>query len=259
MWKENFENLVPGIFGELMDLPLAEYQDVSKELPRSYNRIPDFLKKGTLTDGTEFILHVEFQAEARKDMVLRMLEYFSIITRKFQKPVLQFVIFMGENNDSMSKKLSDIIPTTPLNYKFQLISINSYPHLRFLNSPFPEALILSILADPGTETPASILNRTISKLKNVVKESDKLQKYYYQLEVLSNMRNLRIEKEKQKEAMPVLFNVRELGSYQYGESEKKKAVIVRMLHEGILSFEKIAWYTGATVFEVETLHSELYK
>ncbi|MCS7213036.1 MAG: hypothetical protein NZ927_02270 [Candidatus Calescibacterium sp.] len=67
--------------------------------------IADFLAIVKLKDGTELILHVDFQTKNDPDMPKRMLRYLYVIISRYNLPVKQVVIYLGKEELRMSNRI----------------------------------------------------------------------------------------------------------------------------------------------------------
>ena len=95
--KENILSLIPALLKRVLGFEDYQLEDLPViKLQTTIEREPDFLK---LLYDKRFpkgrILQIEFETGNETYMEMRMLEYCSIIYRKFKKPVEQHLIFMG--------------------------------------------------------------------------------------------------------------------------------------------------------------------
>ncbi|MFP4092796.1 MAG: hypothetical protein ACLFT3_20990 [Cyclobacteriaceae bacterium] len=92
---------------KLLGFEIRNPVDLPEKLQTTIEREPDFLKKISLEDDSEAILHLEFQTNDEAGMVYRMAEYKAILRRKFELPVRQFVIYLGTAEPRMRTRLSE--------------------------------------------------------------------------------------------------------------------------------------------------------
>ena len=85
--KENIEAILLALSEKLLGFSIKGPVDLPEKLQATVEREPDFLKKVTLEDNTETILHLEFQTNDELKMVYRMAEYKALLQRKFEIPV----------------------------------------------------------------------------------------------------------------------------------------------------------------------------
>lgn len=79
--KENLDNSITPLLRLLSNMAVTNMVEIPDELHVTIERKPDFLKHITLSNGTEAILHVEFQSQNEEGMAYRMLEYYSLLLR----------------------------------------------------------------------------------------------------------------------------------------------------------------------------------
>ena len=96
--KENLEITLPAIIREVLRLDIAYSEEL---LQHTKERKPDALKKVTDTAGLTYLLQVEFQVDDEQEMVYRMAEYSVMLTRRYQLPVKQYVIFLKDSVPAM--------------------------------------------------------------------------------------------------------------------------------------------------------------
>ncbi len=97
IFRENMEAVLPGLVKNLLNIHTVSSEEIPDSLQFTKEREPDLLKKVTDTDGNIFILHLEIQTgNEATNMPFRMAEYLIMLTRKYHLPVLQYVIYIGE-------------------------------------------------------------------------------------------------------------------------------------------------------------------
>jgi hypothetical protein len=83
--KENIEPVLLPFAQKLLGISGAKYTSIKDDLHTTIERKPDFLKKvKELGQAKNYILQIEFQSIDEKDMVYRMLEYKTLLLRKFK-------------------------------------------------------------------------------------------------------------------------------------------------------------------------------
>src|SRR5450631_1618939 len=82
--KENLEVTLPVIIRDVLGLDIAVSEELPDDLQHTKERKPDALKKVTDTNGSTYVLHVEFQTTDENEMVYRMAEYCIMLMRKYQ-------------------------------------------------------------------------------------------------------------------------------------------------------------------------------
>lgn len=115
-----------------------------------------------------------------------MLEYYGMLERKYKTPVRQFVIFLGSDNPKMPTELD----RERLKFSYPLVSLSTLDYHIFLNSDKPEEIILGILANFAGDNPENALKQILVRVKETTKGDFSLNRYFNQLRVLAQLRNL---------------------------------------------------------------------
>ncbi len=101
------------------------------------------------------------------------------------------------------------------------------------------------------------------KLQEISGEEITLRKYIRQLAILARLRNLTEETQKQVTDMGILYDVTKDYLYQQGREQGQRSmqhqIIVTMLEDETLSFEKIAAFAHVPVEYVQQIAEELKK
>ena len=255
--KENIEALFLALSEKLLGIKVSNPVDLPEKLQTTVEREPDFLKKVYSSDGSSFILHLEFQTNNEPKMVYRMAEYKALLQRKFELPVRQFVIYLGARKPRMRTKLTEEERIEG----FTLKNIHSLPIDQTLASDIPEEIILSILADYPKTDAERVITSIITRLRSVSTDEASLKKSVQQLLVLSRLRKLDKETKKQVSTMPITYDIEQDSLYKEGVERgiERKAiqVIQEMLKDPSLTVDKIAQFTGTSVELVEQVRTEL--
>jgi predicted transposase YdaD len=196
-------------------------------------------------------------------MVYRMQEYYGLLRRKYQLPVRQFVIYLGQKPSKMRSQL----PPEEVFTGFTLQSLRDYDYQTLLASDVPEEIILAVLSNFKGRKPAEVLKGILRKLKEVSGEEITLRKYVRQLAVLARLRNLTQETQKQVTNMGLLYDITKDYLYQQGmekgiekgQQETKRQMIESMLKIETISLENIATVAGVPVEYVQQIAEELKK
>jgi hypothetical protein len=75
-------------------------------------------------------------------------------------------------------------------FHYELISIQEFSYITFLDSDKPEELILAILADFENRGMEEIVEMIFSKAKLLINETNQMGKFANQIEMLSKLHNL---------------------------------------------------------------------
>ena len=247
--KENIEAVILPLADKLFGISPKKMEEIPDELQRTIERKPDFLKRVTDKNGAVYILQIEFQSTNETKMVLRMLEYKSMLMHKYGLPVKQFVIYLGNAKLSMKSNLQQFMPTeTAINFSYNLLNIKDFQAQKLLESDIPEEIILAILGNYPKKDAVNIIKQIIDRLQQVVKNSSDLQLYIRQLSILSKLRNLQDETIKNIEAMPIHFDIEtdviykrgKLKGIEIGKEKNLEKNISKIIVKTDWSDEKIA-------------------
>ena len=143
--KENCQEMKSFIFEKFCGLEWNKTEplpDTKQQITRE--REPDFLHIIYSDDYPKgAVVHIEFETSDSQKMCRRMLEYTGVFHLKTNKPVLQYVIYLGKGKAKMKRNIKWL----RLDYSFAVINIEDYSYLEFLDSDFPEGIIFSLMAN----------------------------------------------------------------------------------------------------------------
>jgi hypothetical protein len=257
IFKENIEAVISSIMQNVLEITAVSMEELPDDIQHTKERKPDTLKKITDDKGNTFILQIEFQVKDEDEMVYRMGEYYFMLERKYKLPVKQFVIFLGADNPKMQTELD----RERLKFSYPLVSLSALDYHIFLNSDKPEEIILGILANFKGENPENALKQILVRVKETTKGDFSLNRYFNQLRVLAQLRNLEINlknamdsiAEYIKEERDVLF----LRGLDKGQQTEQMKVVTNLIQKLNLPFEQIADIAGTTVDFVKSVHRQL--
>lgn len=199
IFKENIEAVIPGLMLNILGINAVKSEELSDSVQHTKERKPDVLRKITDQEDNIFVIHIEFQVVDEPIMVYRMAEYHIMLLRKYDLPILQYVIFLGTSKARMPVS----IETKLLKYRFPIISFAELDYRIFLDSARPEEVILGILADFHDEDAVS---KIIQRVVETSYSEFAMKKYFLQLRILAQLRNLHIEIEKNMESITTFFD-----------------------------------------------------
>ena len=258
--KENIEAIILPLADKLLGISPVNMVEIPDELQRTIERKPDFLKKVTDKNGAVYILQIEFQSSNETEMVLRMLEYKSMLMHKYGLPVKQFVIYLGNPKLSMKNDLQQFMPAeNEIRFSYNLLNIKDFESEKLLESDIPEEIILAILGNYPKKDAVKIIQQIIKRLQQVAKNKIELQRCIRQLSILSKLRNLQDETIKNIEAMPIHFDIETDVLYKRGKEEGieigEKRAAEKAQKEKIESISKLIIKKGWSDKEIaETLN-----
>ena len=247
IFKENIEAVISSIMQNVLDIEAISVEELPDDVLHTKERKPDVLKKVTDTKGNTFVLQIEFQVKDEPEMVYRMGEYYLMLERKYMIPVEQFVIFLGADRPKMPTQLD----SKHLKFNFSLVSLSELDYHIFLNSDKPEEIVLGILANFKGENSENVLEQILIRIKETAKGEFSLNRYFNQLRVLAQLRNLELDlknamdsiAEYIKEERDVLY----LRGQEKARQEEKTIFVAFLIQEGNRTLDQIANITGATL------------
>ena len=257
IFKENIEAVISSIMQNVLDITAVSMEELPDDIQHTKERKPDTLKKITDDKGNTFVLQIEFQVKNEDEMVYRMLDYYGMLERKYKLPVKQFVIFLGTGTPTMPTNLDREM----LKFRFPIVALSDLDYHIFLNSDKPEEIILGILANFKGENPENALKQILVRVKETTKGELSLNRYFNQLRVLAQLRNLELNlknamdsiAEYIKEERDVLF----LRGLDKGQEKEQEKFVRNLLTESDFTIEKIAKIAGVTVDFVKSIHRQL--
>ncbi len=186
IFKENAPSIFMPIIERRYGIDVTSYEILDTELPRTIGRRVDFFCKITRKDGTEELLHIEFQTGDDYEMVERVGEHHAIMLRRHRLPIRHIVIFLGKGKSRMRTQLRE----EEIYRGFDLLNISELDSNKLLSSQVPEEIILAILGNYDEEEVEIILRFMVRKLTNLPITDAQRNKYIQQLLLLSKLRNL---------------------------------------------------------------------
>ncbi|HAK80854.1 MAG TPA: hypothetical protein DCM71_29090 [Runella sp.] len=253
IFKENIEAVISSIMLNILDITAVSMEELPDDIQHTKERKPDVLKKVTDTKGDTFVLQIEFQVRDEPKMVYRMVEYFIMLERKYELPVKQFVIFLGSDNPKMPTELD----RERLKFSYPLVSLSTLDYHIFLNSDKPEEIILGILANFKGENPESALKQILVRIKETTKGDFSLNRYFNQLRVLAQLRNLELNLKNAMDSIAEYIKEERDVLYLRGQERTEERIVKNLLSKMSLTFEQIADVAGVTVDFVKSVHRQL--
>lgn len=263
IFKENMEQALPGLIEHLLGLHIVQSKEIPDDLQHTKERKPDVLKKVTDVQHHTFILHIEWQVKNEKDMVYRMAEYRVMLLRKYQLPVKQYVLFIGSGRLTMPYSIDE----EDFVYRYRLIALSQVDYKLFLQSDKPEEKLLAILANFGNDDEEKVLRAIVQQIQNAVDSDLASGKYFNQLRVLAQLRNLPFKVNDMLDSIDTFFKAERDPFYKMGEEkgkeegEAKKSyeVVVNALEKFGYNDEQAASIAGVSIEFVKEVRQSLKK
>ena len=253
IFKENIEAVISSIMENLLEITAISMEELPDDIQHTKERKPDLLKKVTDTKGDTFVLQIEFQVKNEPEMVYRMLDYYGMLERKYKLAVKQFVIFLGSEKPTMPTELD----RERLKFSYPLVSLSTLDYHIFLNSDKPEEIILGILANFKGENPENALKQILVRIKETTKGEFSLKRYFNQLRVLAQLRNLELNLKNAMDSIAEYIKEERDVLYLRGQENEKAKFVTYLLREGNKTFEQIADIAETTVDFVKAVYQKL--
>lgn len=215
--KETIQSLVLELLRHTTDLRLTEYQLVYPELPKTLEKEADFVLRTRQADGTEELVHLEFQAFNDPAMLARMLLYFGLLHFTYRLPVRQIVFYFGQAPVRMPTRHRQ----RNVDFTYELIDLEAISYRAFLDSENPEMVILTILSDFEEKTADWMVEQILRKLASLAINPSDRQRHLRQLEILAVLRKLQDTVLKQEETMGIIASLRIEDDLRYQQGHKK--------------------------------------
>ena len=250
------EAALPAIVEHVIGLNIIHSDELPDDIQHTKERRPDLLKKVTDNTGRTYVLHIEYQAKNDMDMVYRMAEYSIMLQWKYRLPVKQYVIFIGMGKLRMPQHIS----TENFQFRYQLLALSAIDYKIFLKSDKPEEKLLAILANFETDGAVLAIKRILREVKSFSGGDLAEGRYFNQLRVLVQLRNLEQQFEEAMETITKFFKEEKDPLFRKGEAigevmgreREKRETALKMKRSG-LAVELIADITGLSIAEIEKL------
>jgi predicted transposase YdaD len=254
IFRENIEAVIPGLIQNLLGITVISSEELPDDIQHTKERKPDVLKKVTDTHGNTFVLHLEFQLVDEPEMVYRMADYYIMLARKYKLLIRQYVLFLG----SVIPKMATRYESELIRYEFTLIAFTDLDYHTFLKSGNPEEIILGVLADFMGESPENVLYQIIRRVEETTVGDLALKRYFSQLRVLAQLRNLgQILRDLAMDSIAKFVSIEKDAAYLVGFDKGEEKVVASLLKKLNYSLEQIADIAGVPVEFVKGVQQKL--
>ncbi len=253
--KENLTALLPRLL-HLFNIDIQSSADIKENMQRTKERKPDLLQRIIDTLGNIFILHVEFQvAEEKKKMVYRMIEYCIMLMGRYEMEVVQYVIYLGEDEPNPVTE----IKRKNLWFKYNFVWIKNIDFEFFLNSDNPDDIIFAILGNFKDQSDEVVAEKIIERLNEKKTSELGFEKSIEQLRMLSNLRKLQPKIDTIMEKISKYFVEENDYFYNKGRNLEKKIFVTNLIENVNFNFSNsdIASLASVSVEFVEQIRKEL--
>jgi len=256
IFRENIEAALPGIVERVLGLHIVSSEELPDDIQHTKERRPDVLKKVTDDAGRTYVLHIEFQVANEMDMAYRMADYSVMLQWKYRLDVKQYVIFLGRGKSRMPQA----IDTENFKFRYNLLALSAINYKTFLKSDKPEEKILAILANFEEDGPVLAIKNIVNDIKAFAEGDFAEDRYFKQLRVLVQIRNLEEQFSDAMETISKYFKEEKDPFYKRGQvkgrlegiEENTIQTAIKMKENG-LDINLIANITGLSIEEIEKL------
>jgi len=263
IFRENMEIVLPGIIKHLLKLDIVDSEELPDDLQYTKERKPDLLKRVRDASDKVYVLHVEYQTKNEADMVFRMAEYSVMLQRRYRLPVKQYVVFIG----SAKPKMATAFATEDHQFRYNLVAFSSIDYKIFLKSDKPEEKILAILANFVNDSPVDAIITILKEIKSISGGDLSESRYFNQLRVLVQLRNLENQLDIAmetitkffKEERDPLFRKGEVRGKAEGEEKKSYEVVSKLILANRFTTAEIADFAGVAENFVQKVRAALAK
>ena len=219
IFRENIEAVIPNLIANLLHIHVVDSEEIPDDIQHTKERKPDVLKKITDSANETFILQIEFQVADEPEMVYRMADYYIMLRRKYKLPIRQYVLFVGPEQPKMLVRLNE----ERMKFEFPLILFAQLDYQLFLASEKPEEIILAILADFKQQNPEMVVRQVITRIDETAQGDFAVKRYFQQLRVLAQLRNLETQIDKTMDSIAEYINEEKDVLYVRGSTQSERS------------------------------------
>jgi len=143
IFRENAPHFFVPLLRQHYNLQIKSYKPLEAKFPSTSENEVDFLYELFLQDGSQQILHIEFQAANDPNMLARMQEYHAKIFKKFKKPIQSLVVNLGSKAFTASNKLME----QEIFRGYEILNLFNLSTQELLSAQVPEVVLLAILSN----------------------------------------------------------------------------------------------------------------
>jgi len=171
---------------------------------------------------------------------------------KYRLDVKQYVIFIGRGKSRMPQTIN----TENFQFRYNLLALSAINYKTFLKSDKPEEKILAILANFEQDGAVLAIGNILQEVKSFAEGDLAEDRYFNQLRVLVQIRNLEEQFSSAMETISKFFKEEKDPFYKKGEAkgrvEEKLENALKMKESGI-EISLISNITGLSIEEIEKL------
>ncbi|MEO1628188.1 MAG: hypothetical protein AAFV25_23770, partial [Bacteroidota bacterium] len=188
IFKENSDAVFLPLLESHLGIRAKSFKALKDKISKTIEREMDMLYELVQEDGEKMLLHIEFQTRNDPSMLYRMAEYHGLAFAKYRLPIRHVLMYLGSSGLRMRSELT----ATERFEGFDVINFQELDREEFLRSSVPEVVVMSSLADLGTEEIRAI-EQIKARLASICITKSDLDKYTTQLRILLKLHNLSSE------------------------------------------------------------------
>lgn len=187
------------------------------------------------------------------DMVFRMADYAVMLVWRYRLPLRQYVVYLGSKPPRMPDRLD-----AGLNrFQFTLVDLRKTDYRRFIGAPNAAEVLLSILADFGTQPPERVVTDIVQRMEVLTESPMRFQQRMNQLRILAQLRNLQPLIDEVMEHLLKHFKEENDVLYIRGRQHEKRHMVSNLLTQTDLDVKTIARIAEVTQKFVREVKSSL--
>lgn len=219
--KETIDAILLPIVQRELGLDIKSIEKITHKLQYTIEREPDILglvrgKK----EADDYILHMEYEVKGSiEKMVYRFLLYYGLLGWKHEKPIKQYLIYIGRQKQP---NIRTTIKHENLEFSFTLLNFRDFDYEPYLQSSIPEEVIFAILCKFTEDEADKVVRSIVLRLKELVPDRLRLLQYAKQLEIISKLRDYQELTDKIYKDMALVYDIKTDIRYLQGQAEAQK-------------------------------------
>lgn len=228
IFRENASHFFIPLLKQQYGLQIKSFRPLEVKFPSTSENEVDFLYELLLQDGSQQILHIEFQAANDSNMLARMQEYHAKIYKKFRKPIQSLVVNLGSKTFTASNKLTE----KEIFRGYEILNLFNLSTEKLLRAQVPEVILLAILSNFPKKGVEQVLRSIILKLKQLAESEKDLERYKNQLFLLSRLRKFEIVTKETLNKMLLDIDIEKDHFYLQGVERGEKEGVKKGVRKG---------------------------
>lgn len=255
--RENMRFTLPGIIQKVLKLDIVSTEELKDKIQITRQKEVDALRIVTDTAGNTYVLQVEFESGNKRKMNFRMAEYRSMLHQIYDHPVKQYVMYLGKNPLSTPNR----IDLPGFKFEYGLIPFSELPYELFLSAEEPEEQLLTVLANFGNADPTLVIRSLLEKIGKNNPGGLTDNKYFEQLRVIIQLRNLDTQLNKAMDSVKTFFKEERDVLYRRGEikgeARRNHDFVENLLSADRFTVAEVANFASVTEAFVKKVQKEL--